>query len=84
MAKDTKSIEISLYLLERNDTPERDEWGRCVVAAASESGARQLANEEAQAEGYVWTDGHKVDATYLGTAVDGVSGIVIFSRDMKE
>ena len=81
---DNKSIKIGLYLLERNDTPMPDEWGRCVVAACSEKAARELANQESKAEGYVWTDGHLVDCTHLGSALDGIDGVIIFSRDMKE
>lgn len=84
MPNDSKSISIGIWLLERTETPMPDEWGRCVVAAPSESNARQLANEESSAEGYVWSDGHKVSAEYIGEAADGVSGVIIFSRDMKE
>jgi hypothetical protein len=78
---DTKSITISLYLLERNDTPQPDEWARCVVAASTEPGARELANQDSGAEGYVWSDGRLVEATLLGEAADGVEGVILFARE---
>lgn len=81
---DTKSINIKLFLLSRNDTPMPDEWARCVVAASSESGARELANNESRAEGYVWNDGKLVEARLLGDAAEDVSGVVLFSRERDE
>lgn len=81
---DTKSITISLYLLERNDTPMPDEWARCVVAASTESAAREIANHDSLAEGYIWSDGLLVNSKLLGEAVDGIEGIILFSRERDE
>jgi hypothetical protein len=79
---DTKSINLKLFLLSRNDTPMPDEWSKCVVAASSESGARELANNESRAEGYIWNDGQLVEAEVLSdTASEGISGVVLFSRE---
>lgn len=83
MAEDTKTIEIKLFLLERDETPMPDEWNQCIVAAATEKAARELANQESGAEGYVWTDGKITSAKYLGVATDGVEGVLIISRDLK-
>ena len=77
------SVSIRLYLLERQDTPSPDEWARCVVAAGSEGEARQLANQRCRSEGYVWTDGHLVNAKLLGDATEDVSGVIIYSRDKE-
>ena len=78
---DTKSIKIKLYLLERIETPGPDEYSKCVVAAASEKSARQIANNDSKAEGYVWTDGHMVNGTEIGDAADDVEGVVLWSRE---
>lgn len=76
-----KSIEIYLYLLERADTANSGEWSSCIVASSTESGARQTANEEAGAEGYLWTDGFKVNAKKIGIAEEGVSGILMHATE---
>lgn len=78
---DTKSIAINLYLLERSDTPSPDEWGKVVVAASTEKAARELANQESKAEGYVWSDGQLVSARLIGVAEDGVEGVILGARD---
>lgn len=80
----TKSIKIGLYLLKRTETPYPDEWGACVVAAATEQEAREIANHESKAEGYLWTDGGRVSASYLGDAADDVSGIVLITKDSHD
>lgn len=72
-----KSIEMYLYLLERTDTAYGDEWSKCVVAASSEKRAREIANEEAKADGYVWTDGALASARRIGVAEEDVQGVVI-------
>jgi len=74
-------IEISLYKLSRNDTPMSGELTACIIAAANEKQAREIANQESSAEGYVWTDGHLVDCQLIGKAEDGVSGIVLSSKE---
>ena len=80
---DTKSIEIKLFLLTRTETPHPDEWAACIVAAKDEAAAREQANQDApQVEGYVWTDGHKVHASFLGMASDGVSGVILGSKTL--
>jgi hypothetical protein len=72
----------SLYLLERNDVPQPDDWSKCVVVGSSEAKARELANRDSGAEGYVWSDGSLVSATVLGTAVErSCGGVVCFARE---
>ena len=70
-----------VYLLERNDTPQPDEWTKCVVAASNENGARTVVNKESGSEGYIWSDGRLVTATTLGKATNGVEGVICFSRE---
>ena len=74
---DTKSIEINIYLLERTETAIFGEWAKCIVAAASEQQARQIANEAASAEGYVWTDGALTQIRRIGVAEDGIQGVIL-------
>jgi len=78
---DSKSIRICLFHLKRIETPGPDEWKECVVAAASEKSARQIANNESKAEGYIWTDGSLVTATEIGVANDEVDGVIIPSEE---
>ena len=78
---DGKSIEVYLYLLERTDTAYGDEWSKCIVAATSEKRAREIANEEAKADGYVWTDGSLVSAKRIGVADDEIQGIQLFATE---
>ena len=76
-----KSIRIGLYFLERSDTPQPDEWTKCVVAAATESQARELANQQSGTEGYVWSDGRLVASTVLGEAAEGIDGVICFTKE---
>lgn len=76
-----KSLEIKLFLLERNDTAHPDEWSKVIVAAVSEKSARELANQDSKSEGYVWTDGALVEAKKIGIADDGVEGVILSSRE---
>jgi len=77
----TKTIEINLWLLERTETAQGTEWAKCIVAGTTEVQARQIANEDSGAEGYVWTDGSLTQARKIGVADDGVQGVVIFSTE---
>jgi len=76
-----KSVEIYLYLLERQDSTIIDDNTRCIVAAPSEKAAREQANAESGMEGYVWTDGQTVNAKELGVANEGVSGVLMFAKE---
>lgn len=76
-----KTLEIKIFLLERNDTAHPDEWAKVVVAALNEKMARELANQDSRSEGYVWTDGGLVTAKEIGTAIDGVDGVILSSRE---
>jgi hypothetical protein len=77
-----KTLTIGLFLLERQDTPMTGELTRCVVAAKDESAARQLANSESEAEGYIWTDRDIVTAKALSEdSNDGVEGIQLWSKE---
>lgn len=75
-----KSIEIKLYLLERNDTAVAGEVSKMVVAGRNEKAARETANSESGAEGYVWTDGHLVSAKEIGIATNA-EGVVLEARE---
>ena len=75
------SISINIYLLERTETSHPDAWAKVVVAAATESQARQIANAESGAEGYVWTDGNLVQAKLLGVAGLDVHGVILSAKE---
>lgn len=81
MADQTKTLRINLYLLERDQAVGPDEYSRMVVAAASEKAAREIANQESKAEGYVWSDGTITSVKLLGVAEDGVEGVVVATRE---
>jgi hypothetical protein len=78
---ESKTLEVKIYLLTRINTPGPDEYTAGVVAAVSEKQARELANQESKAEGYIWTDGGLTEAKELGVANDGVSGVLLWSRE---
>ncbi len=61
------SIVLGIYKLEINDTPMSGDMTACIVIAANEKQAREIANSDSKAEGHIWTDGHRVNATRLGT-----------------
>lgn len=87
MAEDndtTKTLTINLYILKREDTVYAGEWASCVVASRTETNARQMANEAAKAEGYVWTDGHLTTCQKIGVADDGIAGVVLHSTENEE
>jgi hypothetical protein len=81
MATTTKTIEIYLWLLERTETAYSGEWAKCIVAGTTAEQARQIANEDSGAEGYVWTDGSLTQIKRLGIADDGVQGVVLFAGE---
>lgn len=74
-------MEIYLWSLERMEKLHSDEVGKCVVAAATEKEAREVANSESNAEGYIWTDGGLANCVRIGVADDGVQGLVLASKD---
>lgn len=76
-----KSIKISIYKLEREDSPMSGEVTACLVAASSEKTAREIANGESGAEGYIWTDGSLVVCRRLGDADEDVDGLLMISRE---
>jgi hypothetical protein len=78
---DTKSIVINLYLLERTENVLPDEYVKCIVAARTENSAREIANADSGAEGYIWTDGTLVRAREIGVAADGVEGTIILAKE---
>lgn len=55
-----------------------------IVAAATEKGARELANQRSKSEGYVWTDPSLVTATKIGLAEEGIHGIILCSAEEQE
>lgn len=77
----SKSLEVGLWLLERIESVGPDEWAKVVVAAASEKGAREIANFEAKAEGYIWTNGALTSSRKIGIAEDGVDGLILGSKE---
>lgn len=77
----TKSIELYIFLLERNETPAHGEWAKCLVAATSEKAAGEIANEASEAEGYVWNDGARTSIRRIGIADDGVQGLIMQTKD---
>jgi len=77
----TGSIQIGIWLLDRSNRILPNEYSKVVVAAASEEEARQIANQSAGTEGYVWNDGSTVNSQFLGDAADGVYGLILASKD---
>jgi hypothetical protein len=78
------SIEIYIYLLKRSETPLPGQYARMMIAAPSESAARGEANAHAKDEGYVWNDGTLTSCDLQGTAVDGVSGLMMASTEEED
>lgn len=76
-----KTLTVKLFLLTRTETAAGDEYSACIAAAISEKAARELANGESGTEGYTWTDSARVEAKELGVAADGISGIVLWSKE---
>jgi hypothetical protein len=79
---DGHTIRLGVFKLERTEVPVAGEYGSCVAICATERGARELANQEAGDEGYVWTDGSKVTATRIGDASDATdsASVILWSR----
>lgn len=80
MANDSKTIRIGLYILSR-PSMHSDEVSQFLVGANGEAEARQIANSDSKAEGYVWTDPARTDAKFLGFAEDGVYGVIMRSKE---
>jgi hypothetical protein len=78
---ENKSLVVNLYLLERDQSTGPDEYSRMVVAACTEKQAREIANQESKAEGYVWSDGTITSVKIIGSAEDGVNGVVIATKE---
>lgn len=75
-------MNVKLFKLSRTDVPMAGEVTACIVAMPTEKEARELANQESQAEGYVWTDASLVEATLLAeNTVEGVEGVVLVVRE---
>ena len=74
-------MEVFLWTLERTEKLHADEIGKCVVAASTEKEARQVANSESGAEGFVWTDGALANCVQIGVAGENVSGMILASKD---
>ena len=74
-------MEVYIWQLERGEKLHADEIGKCIVAAASEKEARQVANSESGTEGYLWTDGALANCIQIGVANDGISGLLLSSKD---
>lgn len=81
MSTTGKSMDLYLYILERAETAATGEWAKCIVAAKTEEEARQIANEECGAEGYIWNDGFSTNAKKIGIADDGVQGVLMHAPE---
>lgn len=79
--QDMHSIKIGVFKLERQDQIITGQYTACVVAAAHEQAAREIANAESGEEGYIWRDGHQVAATRLGDAAADIAGILLWSKE---
>lgn len=80
-----KTLTVNLYLLFRTEAVMPGEYSACVVAAATEKNAREMANEYSgsieSGEGYPWTDSARTEAKNLGVASDETAGIVLWSKE---
>lgn len=81
MASNGKSIQIYLYVLERTFSGHPDEWSKVVVAAPNERTAREIANQDSKAEGYVWTDGNLVSVKQVGVADGDIYGVILGTKE---
>lgn len=75
------TIQIEIWMLERSSKINPNEASKVIVAAPNEDQARQIANEAAGTEGYVWNDGSVVQSTFLGQAADGVYGLLLAAKE---
>lgn len=78
---DSKMVQVYIWKLSKENQMIATDTCDMVVAAPSEKAARELANGDAGSEGYVWLDGSLVNARKLGTAEDGVYGIILRSSE---
>lgn len=74
-------MEIYLYVLERTNVLISGDRTKCLVAAKDEKAARNIANEDSKAEGFVWNDGYETTCRKIGTADEGVQGTVLWSSE---
>lgn len=75
-------MNVKLWKLTRQDTPMAGEVTACVIAMPTEKEAREMANQESAAEGYIWTDGSLVEAKLLAeNTVEGVEGVVCVVKE---
>ena len=72
-------MEIFIYSLERTNVMISGDRTKCIVAAKDEKSARNIANEDSKAEGFVWNDSYETTCRLLGTADEGVSGVLLWS-----
>lgn len=77
------SIKMSVFLLSRTDSPVGGDNTSCVVLAADETAAREVANTNSGAEGYLWRDSSRVKCEMLAeTALPDVeAGIKVWSKE---
>jgi hypothetical protein len=71
-----------IFLLEKTDSADADQWAKVVVAASDEKQARLVTNMDSKADGYVWTDGYLASARKIGMAYSGVHGILLWAPEV--
>jgi hypothetical protein len=78
---DSKMVQTYLWKLTKENQMISTDTCDFIVAAPTEKSAREMANQNAGSEGYAWLDGSLVVATRLGTAEDGVYGVILRSSE---
>jgi len=66
---------MKLFLLERNNKISYDEYVSHIIIAENSSKAREIANEIAIDEGYIWEDAQEVSCEEI--FIEGLEGIII-------
>ena len=63
---------MHIYLLERIQGADYDEYESMVIIADSPTRARKIANQNSGDEGYIWTDTSQVSCTLIDIKNEGV------------
>lgn len=75
----------SLFLLEKTDSADADQWARVIVSAVDEKQARLIVNNDSQPDGrkaFIWTDGYLASARKIGVSAEGIHGVVLWAPEV--
>lgn len=81
---ETRSSSNSIFLLEKTDSADADQWARVVVSAKDEKEARTIVNNDSQPDGrkaFIWTDGYLASARKIGMSAPAIHGVVLWAPE---